>query len=332
MNYIVITSINIPTPAVKAYAELPDFHLVVVGDRKSPKDWECGKSRFLSLDEQKNLGFTLESFLPENHYCRKMLGYLLSIESGARVIVDTDDDNIPKDEYFIPDFNGEFSRTEVDLNFINIYNLFSDQAIWPRGLPIDQIQRNDSGTTLRNGKCSVGIFQGLADGDPDVDAIYRLTSDADCNFYNREPIVLAKGTIAPFNSQNTFFKSDLFPLLYLPTTVTFRFTDILRGLVAQPIMWELGYELAFSGPSVVQIRNPHDYFQDFLSEIPMYVNTRKVIELVNDSVRAGGDIFKMLFNAYAALERAGIVEPRELECLAAWISDMKKVSQVVESR
>ena len=329
MKYIVITSINAPTPAVKAYAELEDFHLVVVGDRKSPKDWECGPSRFLDIDTQKELGFTIANLLPENHYSRKMLGYLLSIESGASVLVDTDDDNIPKNDYTIPDFHGEFSKTESNLDFINVYNLFSDQAIWPRGLPIDQIQRNDSRLFLRNEPCSVGIFQGLADGDPDVDAIYRLTSDSECNFRDREPIVLSKGTIAPFNSQNTFFKSDLFPLLYLPTTVTFRFTDILRGLVAQPIMWELGFELAFSGPSVVQIRNPHDYFQDFVSEIPMYVNSRKVIDLVKDSVRAGGDIFEMLFNAYVALERAQIVGATELECLLAWINDMKKVSQIV---
>jgi len=331
MNFIVITSINSPTSAIKAYAELEEFQLVVVGDRKSPKDWECGNSRFLNLELQKKLGFTLENLLPENHYSRKMLGYLLSIKSGANVIVDTDDDNIPKDGYFIPNFRGDFLKTKSDLDFINIYNLFTDQPIWPRGLPIDQIQRNDSEITLSSEPCAVGIFQGLADGDPDVDAIYRLTSDSACNFYNRDPIVLSKGTISPFNSQNTFFKKELFPLLYLPTTVTFRFTDILRGLVAQPIMWELGFELAFSGPSVIQIRNPHDYFQDFLSEIPMYVNSRKVIDLVKESVRDGGDIFEMLINAYALLEKAQIVESRELECLSAWIDDLKKVSQISQT-
>ena len=80
--------------------------------------------------------------------------------------------------------------------------------------------------------CNVGVWQGLADEDPDVDAIYRLTSDTPCYFNERNPVVLAKGTVCPFNTQNTIIIKPLFNLLYLPTTATFRFTDILRGLVA----------------------------------------------------------------------------------------------------
>ena len=39
--------------------------------------------------------------------------------------------------------------------------------------------------------------------------------------------MLGSGTISPFNSQNTLFTRAVFPLLYLPTYVTFRFTDKL---------------------------------------------------------------------------------------------------------
>jgi hypothetical protein len=326
MNFIVITSINSPTLAVETYAQLENCRLIVVGDAKSPESWECSNSLFISLSAQRELGFSLESLLPLNHYSRKMLGYLNAIKLGADVIIDTDDDNIPKTDYSVPDFEGNFARTASDLGFINVYNLFSQQPIWPRGLPIDQIKRDDSHISTTDQPCRIGVFQGLADGDPDVDAIYRLTSDDPCHFISREPLVLAKGTVSPFNSQNTFFKRELFPLLYLPSTVTFRFTDILRGLVAQPIMWEMGYELAISSPSVDQIRNPHDYYQDFLSEIPMYVNTRKVLDLVRVATLSGGDVFEMLTNAYLALHQAQIVEAKELACLSSWIADIKKLN------
>ena len=40
--------------------------------------------------------------------------------------------------------------------------------------------------------------------------------------------------------------------MYLPTFVTFRFTDILRSYVAQPIMWNAGYRLGFTNATVTQ--------------------------------------------------------------------------------
>jgi hypothetical protein len=324
MAHIVITSINSPTKAVRDYAELSDHRLIVVGDRKTPGDWKLDGAEFISIDDQQGSNFSLAQSLPENHYSRKMLGYLQAMRAGAKVIVDTDDDNIPKKNYDIPIFLAEYEKTERDLGFVNVYHLFSEQPVWPRGLPLDQIRRNDSDLLLKYGQSSVGVFQGLADGDPDVDAIYRLTSDLPCNFSNREAVVLSEGTLSPFNSQNTVFTRELFPLLYLPTSVTFRYTDILRSFVAQPIMWSLGYELAFFGASVIQERNPHDYFMDFQSEIPMYQTTRQAIDVVLNSIKDGADIYQSLIAAYAALEAVGIVKKEELISLDSWISDCKE--------
>jgi hypothetical protein len=165
----------------------------------------------------------------------------------------------------------------------------------------------------------VGVWQGLADGDPDVDAIYRLTSDTPCFFEPAAPIVLDVGTFSPFNSQNTLFRSELFPLLYLPSTVTFRFTDILRGIVAQPIMWQMGYRLGFSEATVIQERNPHDYFEDFLSEIPMYLQSKKVASIALDSIRGGSDVQQNLVNVYRGLAQADVVKEVELQTLDLWL-------------
>ena len=168
----------------------------------------------------------------------------------------------------------------------------------------------------------VGVWQGLADGDPDVDAIYRLTNNMPCLFDEREPVVLAKGTACPFNSQNTLFRKELFPLLYLPCTVTFRFTDILRGLVAQPIMWFYDYHLGFTKATVLQERNPHDYLKDFESEIPCYLHTRPVMELVGGAIRSSYALADNLYQAYEALQAHGYVEKDELAILAAWLKDV----------
>ena len=110
--------------------------------------------------------------------------------------------------------------------------------------------------------------------------------------------------------------------MYLPTYVTFRFTDILRGLVAQPIMWLYGYQLGFTNATVVQKRNPHDYMKDFLLEIPMYEHCEKVVEIASGVISAHDSIPNNIFNAYDALHKNKIVEKNELEVLTAWLKDL----------
>jgi hypothetical protein len=117
-------------------------------------------------------------------------------------------------------------------------------------------------------------------------------------------------------------RKELFPLLYLPSHVTFRFTDILRGFVAQPLMWQAGYQLGFLPATVVQKRNPHDYMRDFVSEIPMYEHTERVIPVVSDAISASSGLPENLWRAYDALRREGIVPEKEMEPLEAWLKDL----------
>jgi hypothetical protein len=325
-NIIVITTINKPTLAVEQFSALADYDLVIVGDKKTPRDWHCGEAIYLGVDSPATSGFTLSAALPYNHYCRKMIGYLHAVKMGAETIVDTDDDNIPKPGWAFPPFKGRFDRLADDLGFINIYKHYTSQPIWPRGLPLRLI--NDKSTltaSIREDDATVGVWQGLADEDPDVDAIYRLTSDTPCNFESRRPIVLGKNTITPFNSQNTMFRKELFTLLYLPARVTFRFTDILRSLVNQPIMWLNGYQLGFTNATVVQKRNPHDYFTDFVSEIPMYQHGEKVVGIVQAAISASETIASNLRSAYGALVREGIVPAEELPILDCWLKDLAEL-------
>ena len=271
IKYIVITSIFDPTEAVVAFSKMKDYRLIVVGDRKSPEDWHCKNVDYISVLQQEKLHFKLATVLPYNHYCRKMLGYLKAMQNGANYIIDTDDDNIPKINWRFPKFEGKYDCITKGEGFVNIYQLYTKQKIWPRGLPLKLINTQfELEKKIEIKECKVGIWQGLADEDPDVDAIYRLTNDKACYFEEREPVVCGQSIISPFNTQNTIIRKELFVLMYLPTYVTFRFTDILRGLVAQPIMWLYGYQLGFVNATVVQKRNPHDYMKDFISEIPMY--------------------------------------------------------------
>jgi len=319
-NFIIITSISGPTKAVKLFSKIKNWQLVVVGDKKTPKQWNLKNVIYLSPKEQVKIEKKFSNFLPWNHYSRKMIGYLYAISKRADLIADTDDDNIPMQDWGQDiKFQGDYKIISND-DFINIYKFFTDQKIWPRGYPLQKIL-NEKKCITKKGKRKVGVWQQLANGDTDVDAIYRLTNNREIRFQPKGPIILEKGSICPFNSQNTFFKKELFPLLYLPAFVTFRFTDILRGLIAQPIMWAAGYNLGFTKATVLQERNPHNYLKDFESEIPMYLNTKKVIEILNKVIKKDNTIKKNLEIAYDELIKEKIVSPKEKRLLNAWLKN-----------
>ena len=202
-THVVITSIFAPTEAVAKIAAMSDYQLVVAGDKKSPASWQVDGVEYLSIADQEAQGFSLSTKLPFNHYGRKMMGYLHAIQAGASVIVDTDDDNIPYDGWVFPAFEGTFAASPVDKGFVNIYKNFTSHHIWPRGYPLDLIlddTHNLKEADLTETTAKIGMWQGLADSDPDVDAIYRLIDNTEVFFDKRSPIVLAEGTLCPFNS------------------------------------------------------------------------------------------------------------------------------------
>lgn len=321
-KFIVITTIQEPTEAVRAFAALPHWQVVVVGDKKTPASWQLSGAVYLSPAAQKKYDFGL----PWNSYCRKMIGYLYAIQNGATHIAESDDDNIPCDNWGFPKHEGELAEYDRNVydtvprsGFINVYKYFTDRNIWPRGLPLTHIKKNPPAALLRATDEQVGVWQGLADEDPDVDAIYRLTDGAACVFNRRAPVVMGRGAICPFNSQNTFFKRELFPLMYLPVTVAPRFSDILRGYVAQPVMWARGYLLGFTAANVIQRRNTHDLLADFQDELQGYFFNEALLAKIIRAVKEGKSIAQNMRAVYAALVKCGVCRKTEIKYLNRWL-------------
>src|SRR5579884_3173158 len=101
---IVITTIQEPTSCMKVLAGCALEHglqWIVVGDRKGPARFSLPPAELLSIDEQKNLPFRIARLLPEKHYARKNIGYLVAISRGCDCIYETDDDNAPTDAWHI---------------------------------------------------------------------------------------------------------------------------------------------------------------------------------------------------------------------------------------
>lgn len=322
-NFIVITTINDKTRAISEFEGKEGWHLVIVGDKKSKPIESSPNLTFLSVNDQQKLGFSIASNLPYNHYARKNIGYLYAIREGADVIYDTDDDNIPYPHWGLESFEcGNLIQSENAI--VNIYSHFSDELIWPRGFPLALINQREKLNTDTTSPMKVGIWQGLADLDPDVDAIYRLVFNKPVKFKRKEPVVLPPGKYCPFNSQNTFWSKEAFPYLYLPATTSFRFTDILRGFIAQRLLWESGMHLGFHEATVYQERNIHDLMKDFKDEVECYLKTSEVINVLQE-LNFPDNHSDNLALAYQCLDKDQLIHSEELPILDAWRRDLEQI-------
>ena len=96
---VIITTINSPTEAIRRHIANPDYDVIIVGDKKTPDSYKDEDCIFLDVKTQKELFPVLSELIPYNHYGRKNLGYLYAIQQDYKVIYETDDDNIPYDDF-----------------------------------------------------------------------------------------------------------------------------------------------------------------------------------------------------------------------------------------
>jgi hypothetical protein len=328
---IVITSIAAPNRVLRDIAgqcSTRSLKFYVIGDVSSPADFHLDGCSFYSIDRQISTGFQTATLCPKRHYARKNIGYLAAIEAGSQMIVETDDDNLPGEGFWGPRTRTQSVPAVAAAGWVNVYRYFTETHIWPRGLPLDAVRQRAAPMdrlTVETVDCP--IQQGLADENPDVDAIYRLVLPLPVDFEKGRRVALKRSVWCPFNSQNTTWWRDAFPLLYLPAYCSFRMTDIWRSFVAQRIAWENGWSVLFESPTVVQERNDHNLMRDFQDEIPGYVNNRAIAEALDGlPLNAGPEhIAENLLACYELMVRREWVGRDEMRLLEAWIADLHRL-------
>lgn len=325
----VITTIQPPTHSIiQLMVRLKQLHaeLIVIGDKKGPINYELEDVVFFSLERQNQLRYKLAGLTPVNHYSRKNLGYLLAMSHSASCIYETDDDNSPSSTWEPRNIIAKAQKI-AGCKWVNAYRMFSDKLIWPRGFPLNLVSSPDTMSYEPNGplcEFESPIQQGLADGSPDVDAIWRLILDQEICFDKHQSIWLPPQTWCPFNSQSTWWWPTAYPLMYLPSHCSFRMTDIWRSFVAQRCLWEIGCGVTFHAPEVIQKRNLHNLMTDFEEEIPGYLNNEKLVgHLSKLNLKPGIDhVSKNLMLCYETLVSANIFPNDELKLVAAWLEDI----------
>ncbi|MGA2598190.1 MAG: STELLO glycosyltransferase family protein [Bryobacteraceae bacterium] len=300
-----------------------DIPFYLIGDAASPADFHLDGCNFFGLERQRETGLRFAGRCPLRHYARKNIGYLLAIRDGARIVIETDDDNLPRCGFWSERTLQHTAPVLRGNRWVNVYRWFTDEPVWPRGFPLEHL-RDELGESMMQ-SVTAPIQQGLAAANPDVDAVYRFVGKLPVEFERDAPVALARGSWCAFNSQNTTWFADAFPLLYLPSYCTFRMTDIWRSFIAQRIAWANGWSVLYHGPTVDQVRNDHDLLRDFRDEIPGYLNNARLAETLDAlSLRSGPEnLGDNLLTCYEQLVRLELVDRAELQLLDLWLGDLK---------
>jgi hypothetical protein len=308
-KFIVTTTINKPTEATLKYCKLANeknWKLIIVGDTKTPHE------EYIRLN--KTFGQCVEYLTPEfqtSEYKdisdvigwktiqRRNVGFIHANKNGAEIVATVDDDNIPYDNWGDEIYLNK--EVEVDLyenTSVNVFDPLSvtnNNTLWHRGYPIEYL--NVKNNVLYKGKTKVMplIQSDLWDGDPDIDAMARLSFKPMVKFDTTKPF--ASLQISPFNSQNTFIHK-LALKHYAVWPYIGRMDDIWGGYYVQKMLGT--GSVIYNKATVYQDRNKQDLIRNLENEIIGYRNTLEFIKDTNINAGYISDNTRKFLDLYFA--------------------------------
>jgi hypothetical protein len=271
---LVTTTIHVPEVLRLYRAHGPDVKFFIALDKNS--DFQ-GCSTFgtdamcswLTPHFQKQ--YMCSENLGWNTIGRRSVAVLEALKWGADAIVSIDDDNIPMDCLYFNEFKEVLREPFNGLQagepagWLD-YGQWLGEPARQRGIPpgCGSFYNISYAVDAR-----IGVAQGLCLGDPDTDAIVRLSRVPVVQQVSellRAGIVVHPLARTVFNTQNVAFVRELAPCFLLCPQFG-RHDDIYASLICRRVMRETGHHLHLGKPFCWQQRNDHDLLADLKNEM-----------------------------------------------------------------
>ena len=248
---------------------------------------------YLSIKEQKYLGYNIIKYLNKNTLTRKNIGYLYAIQHGAKELYEIDEDIIIYDlNHLTLDFKNIYICYGLrnDSNMINPFEYFGETNIWPRGFRINDIGINEDNKyyILNSSQLIIKpiIFQGLINGIPDVDSIFIQTrikknNLIHLNFSSKYPLLYFPGNYIPINSKNTRYLYEIFPYLVFPISLNQKVSDIFRGYIMQYFAWNNNGAVIYYYTSIYKKNFQYENKKSFLEEKDLFYDLDNLLAELN---------------------------------------------------
>lgn len=335
---LITTTIRVPH-VLSLYRELnKEVMFFITGDRKTPHSEvrsfvsTLGNAVYYSDVEQEKLGYRSSSLIGWNRIMRRNIALLEAIKSGADIIITVDDDNIPLGHDYFADFvkilTHPFSGLQVtsDDGWFNVGE-YMIPSVYHRGFPYDKRHTKHTYAMSHAQAVKIGVVAGLWFGDPDIDAMERITNRPEIHQIAE---VLQRGLcvntniFAPVDSQNTAYIAELAPLFMVWTGVG-RYDDIWASYLAQRVMRTLDYHVYYGPPFVWQERNPQNLWQNLRDEILGMEYTSRLCEDLLAANLSNGTVLEKLECLYEQLKSKDYLPSIVYELGKAWCEDIRSI-------
>ena len=273
-KFIVCTSINKPTLAVKKFDSMKGWNLVIVGDKKTPKNYKLKNGVYLSPKKQEKIDKKLSDLIGWNCIQRRNFGILYAWKNGADIVAVVDDDNIPYKNWGKKLLINNKTKTnfyKTNSAAFDPISVTNHKNLWHRGFPIQILDKRNN-VKKQKKIIKPDIQADFWNGDPDIDAICRMEHHPNCKFKDKY-FPLASNKISPFNSQNTFISKKVLPHYFL-----FPHIGRMDDIWASYYVISKGFKVVYNKASVFQKRNEHDLTKDMLKEFIGYENNLNLIK------------------------------------------------------
>ena len=274
-KFIISTTINPPTEAIRKFDNLKDWNLIVSGDLKTPKNYQLKNGIYINPKDQEKISKKLSDLIGWNCIQRRNFAMILAYKKGADIIATIDDDNIP-----LPGWGknllidkkvkaNKYLTNEFAFDPISVTNY---KHLWHRGFPIQILKNKNKKKKIKKVYSNFNIQADFWNGDPDIDAICRMEHAPECKF-KLSIFPFTSNKISPFNSQNTYIKRNVLKHYFLFPHVG-RMDDIWASYYVEA----KGFKVLYGKPSVYQKRNEHDLTKDMKKEYIGYENNLNLLK------------------------------------------------------
>lgn len=261
---------------MKKFSQMKGWQLIVVGDKKTPhEEYENLNCIYLSPEKQEEIAKDLSDAIGWNCIMRRNIGFVYAYRLGADIVATVDDDNIPYDNWGQDVLVGK--DVEVDLwhsqnGYFDPLSVTNRDDLWHRGYPLEHVPTKNNvvykGKTIRTPLVQADLW----DGDPDIDAMCRLSKKPCVKYDISRPYT--SNQLAPFNSQNTFLHRSVIPY-YMVLPHVGRMDDIWGAYIIQK---KFPNSVIYNKATVYQDRNEQDLITNLEKEIIGYRNTLSFLE------------------------------------------------------
>ena len=205
-NVILTTTINAPTDAIRKFDALPDWHLIVVGDKRTPA-YKLERGRFIPWQEVESLYPELVKLVGWNcTQLGRMVGFLEARKHSPKLVATIDDDCNPYPGWPGDIYVGRCVSAEAYLCKQEVFNPFlcAGYRHPPRGFPP---QLRPLGYESSPRQLNVLVQENFWDGEIDYDACWRVHGSTYEVCTCKEPFW--SNGMSPVNTQNTIIDGSV---------------------------------------------------------------------------------------------------------------------------